>query len=257
MSVVVAPPYLSYEARRDWQLLQAATEDPEPFDPARAGLLPEPARRWLLHAIAPGTPLLRAVVLETHGTIRLGGWRTFHATQALLPMVGFVWTATAYVGLLNVQGFDRYLCGAGEMRWRLMNTIPVMSGTGEDITRSAAGRLASEFVLAPAVALDPRIRWKPVDDRRVIACLPVGDEEHEVTLDVAPSGRLTAVTLQRWGNPDQERYREHPFGARCEGEITFDGFTLPESLRVGWWPDMERWAEGEFLRFSIDDALYR
>ncbi|MEU8251332.1 DUF6544 family protein [Nonomuraea sp. NPDC048916] len=257
MTVVVAPPYLTDEARRDWQLLQAATEDPPAFDPAQAELLPEPARRWLLHTIAPGTPLLRGVVLETHGTIRLGGWRTFHATEVLLPMMGFVWTATAYVGLLNVQGFDRYRDGSGEMRWRLLNTVPVMSGTGKDITRSAAGRLASEFVLAPATALDPRIQWKPVDDRQVIARLPVGDEEHEVTLDVAPNGRLTAVTLCRWGNPDQSAYHSHRFGAKCEGEVAFDGFTIPESFRIGWWPGTKRWADGEFIRFSIDDALYR
>ncbi|WP_414637313.1 DUF6544 family protein [Actinophytocola sp.] len=53
------------------------------FDPARAAGLPEPARRWLSHAIAAGVPLLTSVELIMHGQIRLGGWRSFTATQHL------------------------------------------------------------------------------------------------------------------------------------------------------------------------------
>ncbi|MDP4510074.1 DUF6544 family protein [Nonomuraea turcica] len=257
MTVVVAPPYLTQEARRDWDLLQRQTAGAAAFDPACADLLPEPARRWVLHAIAPGTPLLRAIVLSMHGTIRLGPWRRFHASQVLLPLEGFVWCASAYLGVLPVHGFDRYRAGVGEMRWRLLRALPVMSGGGSDITRSAAGRLACEFVLAPAAALDPRVRWKVLDERRAVVTLPVGTEDHEVTLTVAPDGRLESVTMSRWGNPDKGAYREHLFGVECEGEITFDGFTIPAGIRGGWWQGTERWADGEFIRFTIDDALFR
>ncbi|MEU7746046.1 DUF6544 family protein [Nonomuraea sp. NPDC049158] len=257
MSVIVAPPYMTETACRDWDLLQAQTKDAQEFDPAQACHLPEPARRWVLHAIAPGAPLLRAVVLDMHGSIRLSTWRDFRAQQVLLPMEGFVWSATAYLGLLPVHGFDRYRAGEGEMRWRLLDLIPVMSGAGPDITRSAAGRLACEFVMAPAAALDPRIRWKPIDDRHAVASLPVGTEDHDVTLTVAPSGALERVTMSRWGDPGEGRYRDHVFGVECGREIEFDGFTIPAYLAGGWWPGTDRWAEGEFIRFTVDDALFR
>ncbi|WP_113701544.1 DUF6544 family protein, partial [Nonomuraea lactucae] len=216
-----------------------------------------PARRWVLRAIAPGAPLLRAVVLETHGTIRLGVWRPFRATQVVRPMAGYVWTAAARLGLLTVRGFDRYRGGVGEMRWRLLGVLPVMSGGGPDVSRSAAGRLACEFVLAPAAALDPRVHWKPLDDRQAVARVPVGDEEHEVTLTIAPDGRLEAVTMRRWGDPGKGPYGPHPFGVECGREVTFDGFTIPAELRGGWWPGDARWAEGEFIRFAVDHARYR
>jgi len=36
--------------------------------------LPEPGRKWLTHAIDPGTPLSRGVVLGMQGHIRIGRW---------------------------------------------------------------------------------------------------------------------------------------------------------------------------------------
>ncbi|MFB9476675.1 DUF6544 family protein [Nonomuraea salmonea] len=257
MTVVLAPPHLTQQARHDWDLLQAGTPAPRPFDPAEADLLPEPARRWVLHAIEAGTPLLCSAVLRMRGDIRLGRWRRFEALQVLAPMEGFVWTARAWMGALPVSGFDRYRAGVGEMRWRLLDAVPVMSGTGPDITRSAAGRLACEFVMAPAAALDPRLRWKPLDDDRVIAVVPVGGEDFDVTLTVAPTGMLTAVTVERWGNPDKGPFRSHLFGVVCGDEATFDGFTVPARLRGGWWPGTGRWADGEFIRFKVEDALFR
>lgn len=257
MTVVVAPPYLTQEARHDWDLLQRQTLQAHPFDPGQADLLPDPARRWVLHTIAPGTAMLRAVVLSTHGTIKLGSWRRFRATQALLPLEGFVWSASACLGLLPVRGFDRYRAGAGEMRWRLLDAFSLMSGTGADITRSAAGRLACEFVLAPAVALDPCVRWKALDERRAVASLPVGSQDHDVTLTIAPDGRLESVTMDRWGNPDKGAYRQQLFGIECEDETVFDGFTLPARIRGGWWPGTARWPDGEFIRFALDGALFR
>ncbi|MFF4615535.1 DUF6544 family protein [Nonomuraea jabiensis] len=257
MTVIVAPPHLTEEARHDWDVLQRATERAGVFDPGQADVLPEPARRWVLRTITPGTPLLRAVVLSMRGTIKLGAWRRFRATQVLLPLEGFVWSASVHLGPLPVHGFDRYRAGAGEMRWRLLDTLSMMSGTGTDITRSAAGRLACEFVLAPAAALDPRVRWKALDGRRAVAGLPVGSADHDVTLTIAPDGRLERVTMSRWGNPDKGMYREHLFGVDCEDEITWDGFTLPARMRGGWWPGTERRTDGEFIRFTLDDALFR
>ncbi|WP_222108060.1 DUF6544 family protein [[Actinomadura] parvosata] len=257
MTVIPAPPHLSEQARRDWDALQAETGDARRFGPGLADLLPAPTRRWVSHAIQPGTPLLRSVLLRMRGHIRLGAWRKFDAVQVRAPMEGFVWSATAWIGPLAVRGFDRYRAGEGEMRWRLLHLLPIMSGTGPDITESAAGRLACELVMAPAAALDPRVRWKPVDDHQVIATVPIGAKEHDVTLCVAPTGALTRVTMKRWGNPDKGTFGRHTFGIECAGEATFDGFTIPSRVRGGWWPGSERWDQGEFIRFDVQEAQFR
>jgi len=116
-----------------------ATVTGETFDPAMISGFPEPAHRWLRHAIAPGTPLWGSVELTMHGRIKLGRWRPFTARQVLSPPGGYTWAATARLAGLPVTGYDRLSSGAGEMRWRLLRLFPVLTAAGPDITRS--GRL--------------------------------------------------------------------------------------------------------------------
>ncbi|MFI9561236.1 DUF6544 family protein [Nonomuraea endophytica] len=243
-------PHLTPQARTDWDLLAAPTQEACVFEQAQADHLPQSARRWLLHALAPGTALLRTVELAMHGTIRLGSWRPFDAVQVIAPLLGYVWAATTHLAGLPLGGFDRYRGGEGQMRWRLLGRIPVMSMTGADVARSAAGRLACEFILTPAVALDPRIHWKAVDELHAVARFAIDEEDFEVTLRVGPSGALETASLSRWGNPDKRGFREHVFGVVCERESVFDGVTIPSVLRCGWWPE-------EFIRITIDWADFR
>jgi hypothetical protein len=99
-----------------------------------------------------------------------GAWRPFTAVQRLTPGGGFLWAATARVLRLPGTGFDRFTRGAGQMRWRLLNAIPVVAAEGEDVTRSAAGRHAGELLLgAPAAALGSGISWTEVDSDRAAA----------------------------------------------------------------------------------------
>jgi hypothetical protein len=99
-----APRGLSEQARADWGALAQPTGTPDRFDAAATVGLPEPVRRWLGHAIAPGTPLRSAVELHMHGEIRLGAWRRFTAVQRLTLEGGFVWAATAWLFGLPVTG---------------------------------------------------------------------------------------------------------------------------------------------------------
>src|SRR5437868_9437446 len=129
--------------------MTATAADAEIFDSAATMGLPEPARRWLSHAIAPGTPLWGSVELTMHGRIKLGRWRPFTARQVLSPPAGYTWAATARLAGLPVTGYDRLSSGAGEMRWRLLRLFPVLTTAGPDITRSAYGRMAGEIALIP------------------------------------------------------------------------------------------------------------
>ena len=81
-----------------------------------------------------------------------GRLATSVARQVLAPPRGFVWAATARFIGIPVIGFDRLSSGSGQMRWRLGGLVPVVSATGPDVTRSAAGRLAGETVLVPTTS---------------------------------------------------------------------------------------------------------
>ena len=93
------------------------TPENEMFHPDMVTDLPEPARRFLLQAIAPGASLAHSVELEMQGEIRLAPDRDpvpFVGDQVLEPPVRFVWRARTTAGLVRIRGFDRYEEGVGE-----------------------------------------------------------------------------------------------------------------------------------------------
>jgi Family of unknown function (DUF6544) len=244
--------------RPDWAVLTRPTEHPEVFNPLMTAHLPAPAARWLAHAIEPGTPLLRRVMLRQHGALRLGGWRRFTAIQALSPLEGFVWAATTSLYGLPVRGFDRYREDAAQMRHRLFGVVPLASASGPDLGRSAAARQLSEMVWVPAVALSPEVDWKPVDAARATAVTRCDGYVHEVTITVRPDGELQSVTIPRWHRTGGGPWREELFAAVFHGESNFGGYTVPVHASAGWGYGTSRWSHGGvFIRQVIDWAVYR
>ncbi|MEG3940229.1 MULTISPECIES: DUF6920 family protein [unclassified Microcoleus] len=62
----------------------------------------------------------------------------------------------------------------------------------------------------------------------------------------------------RWGNPEGEAFHYVDFGGIVEQSSTFDGYTIPTHLRVGWFLGSDRFeSEGEFFRCAIDKAIYQ
>jgi len=249
--------------------------------------LPPAARRYLDRAVPTETPSAAAVRLRMSGEIKLGRWLPFRAEQVLRRDRQMRWDATARMYGLPVRGFDALAAGHGEMRWKLLGLIPVLTASGPDVTRSAAGRLAAEMLWLPSAFRGDDVEWRTVESgsgsgsgagqpRRddgeaaevsragvggvshVRARFPVAGEEVELDLAVDPAGRLHGVSLERWGDPDGEGHRYVRFGAVVEGEGTFQGVTIPTRLRAGWYfgePRFER--EGEFFRCTVESAEFR
>jgi hypothetical protein len=240
-----------------WDRLAAVPGGPrQVFDAQTVAGLPAPARRWLVHAIAPGTVLARAAVLAMEGQFRLGRWLPMRARQIVSPPTGLAWVARIGWGPLSFRGFDRYEAGQGEMQWRLLGTLPVVHGQGADIGRSAAGRLAGEAVWVPTAFLGPHVSWHARDDRRVTARWRLGSHEVSAELCVGAAGELQAVTVARWGNPDGAGWREIPFGGPVQGEQAFGGMTIASRVRAGWFCGTGRAARGEFFRVSLTSAEF-
>lgn len=227
------------------------------FEPDRLAGLPNTARRYLEHAIAPGTPLASAVRVRMHGEIKLQGWLPFSAEQVIRRERGMIWRATVRIKGLSIRGFDRLVDGEGEMRWKLLDLIPVMTASGPDITRSAAGRVGAEFVWLPSALCGDDVSWTETDSSHARASFSVQGEKVEPTLAVDAGGRLQSLELKRWGNPENADFHYADFGGLVEDEATFSGYTIPTRMRAGWYFGDERFeAEGEFFRVTIDDAQY-
>lgn len=237
----------------DWRELARSTDGFAVFDPALTDDLPDPVRRWLVHAVEPGAPLLTGADLEWTGHIRLGRtWRPFLARQRSTLEGGYVWAARTRLGGLPVTGHDRFTHGEGEMSWRLARLVPMMSSADDDVTRSASGRHAAELLAGlPAVALDPRVRWEAVDHLRATARIGLGGSTHLVTVTVDPAGRLREVAMDRWGTPPGETFGRHRFGAVLGEERGFDGYLVPTEVLGGWHFGTARWPEGAVLEARL------
>ncbi|MFL6261673.1 MAG: DUF6544 family protein [Thermoanaerobaculia bacterium] len=228
------------------------------FDPGELAHLPEPARRYLTHAIAPGTPLASAVRLRMHGEIKLKGWLPFSAEQVINWRHGMIWKATVRMHGLPITGFDRFLDGEGAMRWKLLGIIPVMKASGPDISRSAAGRVEAESIWLPSVLCGENVAWTAADPSHPHARITLRGETTEVELTVDESGRLRSIKMPRWGNPEGGELHSADFGGVVEEEGTFGGCIIPSKLRIGWYFGSDRFErEGEFFRCTLDEAAYR
>ncbi len=228
------------------------------FSPDGVAGLPEAARLYLEHAIAPGTPLASAVRMRMRGEIRLKGWCPFQAEQVSRCDGAFLWRALLRLHGIPVTGFDSLVANRGRMQWKLLGIFPLASGAGADVTRSAIGRLQGEAIWLPSLLCGGEVAWTAPDASHAHARYSVLGEETELALTLASTGRLEQVRFRRWGNPEGGAFGYADFGGFAEEEATFGGYTIPTRLRVGWHLGTEGFVrEGEFFRVALEDAQFR
>ncbi|MGH2755968.1 MAG: DUF6544 family protein [Actinomycetota bacterium] len=212
--------------------------------------LPEPVRRFFNAAIAPGTPLATSARFRSRGSIKIKGWKPFRSRQVEAPHDGFVWAAR--VGGL-ISGYDYYADGRGAMNWKVLALVTVVDADTPDHARSAAGRAGAESIWVPTAML-PRfgVEWTAEDDTHITSRHPVDDLEVEIRYVLDSNGRITSISSERWGDPDDTgEIRSLPSGADVTGHATFGGVTVPSRGTYGWFHGTPRWEEGKFFRFEI------
>ena len=219
--------------------------------------LPPAALSYLVHAIAPRTPLASAVRLKMHGTVKLKKrWLSFIGEQVIRWHQGFIWQASAYTYGVPARGLNRLIDGEALREWKLFGILPVVQESGPGTTHDAIGRARVESVWLPSVLCHPELTWTQTDSLH-----PHSKIRHETnTLDLAleKTGRVKSASLFRWGNPEKIAFPYVSFGAIFDAESVFDGYTIPTTIRIGWYFGTKRFEpEGEFFRATIDNALFR
>ncbi len=240
------------------ELWDSAPSAQQFFDPSFKPELPEGAQRYFGHAIAAGAPLASAVRLRMHGEIKLKKWCAFSAEQVILLDRGMIWRATARIHGISIRGSDSIVDGQGAMHWKLFGLVPVMDASGPDITRSAAGRANIESLWLPSTLYRDEVSWTASDACHLHAGFTAHNETAEIDYVIDSKGKLQSVSMPRWGNPGGGAFRYVSFGSFVEQEGTFNGYTIPSKIRVGWYFGSERFErEGEFFRATIDEAEFR
>jgi len=220
---------------------------PTHFSPELVAGLDEPVRRYFLHALADGAPLVPSFRLAMAGRVRVGPvWLPFTAEQEL-GRNAFEWRAR--VGPV-LQVVDSYGGGAGLTEGRLFGRRTLFRGEDAETTRSAAGRAALEAcAFAPATVLPHTgVSWRAEGDDVIVAAWELAPERPEVRIRIDDGGAIRAVSGDRWNG------REHRYvacGADLEAERRFGPLTVPTHMVVSWRYGTERAAP--FFRAGIEE----
>lgn len=243
----------------EWHRLAAfQPKAPARFDPATVAHLPEPARRYLAHAICPGTPLLPVATLRMAGQFSLGtgkdpAYRPMQARQILAAPEGFLW-ALRLPGRVPVSGSD----SGSWTRFRILGLIPVArAGADANHARSAFGRAVAEAAIwtPAALLLVPGTTWEAVDDDTFRVTMRRADLVQPVDITVDARGAPVRVVFQRWTNANPEgRYRLQPFGALPSDFRDVGGYRLPFRVEAGNMFGTDDWFA--FFRAEVTEIAF-
>ena len=145
------------------------------------------------------------------------------------------------------------------MQWKLLGLVPIVRAEGPDISRSSVGRFGAEAIWLPTSLL-PRfgVAWTADDDSHVTARFRVDDVELALHLSLDDGARVRSVQLDRWADPESSgAFAWHPFGIEVHSYATFDGVSIPNRGRGGWFFGTDRWPEGDFFHYEITDLSLR
>ncbi|QSP94688.1 hypothetical protein LPB19_16185 [Marinobacter salinisoli] len=229
-------------------------DHPPVFSADMVADLPDPARRFFMYSIEPGTPLLSAARITMAGRFGMGDrenpdYLCFSATQVLAMPQGFVWKMHARRGLMGLSGSDSH-------RWTrfwLIGFVPVARlGGDSDHTLSAFGRYVAEAIFwTPAAVLPrPEIVWEAIDADSARVTVSHRGMSQSVDLTVGPDGQPLQVRFQRWSNANPEqKYQWQPFGGYLSEFRHFGGFRLPTHVEAG-----NQFATDRYFPFFVADV---
>ncbi len=257
------PIYLKFltevrETNKIWHSLET-TPNNSVFTTEMIAELPQPVQRYFLHAIQPGTPLANSVKLTMNGSFRLSPdkpWLPMQAEQIIRALKGFVWKAKIGSGLMKFIGSDYCFNHFGRTRFSIWGIIPVVNAHNQDITRSAIGRFIGESFWLPSALLPQNsVNWQVINDNTIEASVIVDGENLHLTFVIDSKGKVLKVSLPRWGDKTEDGSHTYiPFGGEVLSEQTFEGFTIPSQISVGWWFGTDKYFD--FFRANIEEAEF-
>jgi hypothetical protein len=203
--------------------------------------VPEPARRYLAHAIPEGHPLGQSARVSQRGTFRSeegGRWHPFTATQHIATAVpGFVWDARiALLPWVHVRVMDAYVGGSGELEARLASVIPVARmRPGPALNEGELLRYLAEAPWVPTALLPAMgVAWEAIDDRSARATLRDGATSASLVFTFNVRNEVERVSGLRPFRRDDGTTEPRAWVGRWSHYDRRGGLLVPTEGEVAW-----------------------
>lgn len=146
--------------------------------------------------------------------------------------------------LVSLKVLDGYAHGSGALRVRVLG-LPVQTQTGHDVDVGEAYRYLAELPWVPhAMAMNPELEWREVDDHSVDVFTAVGNDRPTVRMafndagdvircfaEARPRGLDGSSVPTRWGGDLSAHGTLGGMRMPTPGEVYWD---LPEGRFVYW-----------------------
>lgn len=223
------------------------------FTEADIAALPAPVRRYIRQCGYLGTPKMASMSASLQRVDFVMPDRTlaidYRQFNLAARPVRYALISSSLYGI-PFEGLDALEGGRGRMRGTLAKVIPLFDQRGESMDRACLVTWLAECLLMPSGALQPFVRWEPVDDVRARAT---------VTWEGVSAGGV--FTFAETGELLEFRTGDRTAIGMDGSEVSADwsalflryrpvgGILLPEAIQSVW-----HYEEGDCVYFNRNEA---
>lgn len=220
---------------------------------ASIAVLPEPVRRYFHACGYVGNRQMRnARITWDKFDLKRGrdkGWMRVKAVQYnFVPEPArLAFMDGRIAGVIPFAGRDKYQEGHGHMRIRAVGFLKIADTQSRRMDQSALVTLLAEALLVPSYALQPYIRWEPIDSLSARAVIGHNGVQVSGVFHFNAAGEnIRFTTRDRW--QDGNDVSTIPWSAIPAEYIEKDGLRIPSNLSAVW---HEKSGDFEYFRGRI------
>jgi hypothetical protein len=160
----------------------------------------------------------------------------FVANQSFaVDRVAFSWQARfPILGPLALRVVDDYADGDGKLEVCLIG-LPLQQQRGPETTAGEALRYVAELpFVPPAIAHNPELEWRELDERRAEVSTHVGGERLTVELKADADGDIVETSSEMRRRKVGKAWMATPWGGRFENYQTLGGVRIPTAGEAYW-----------------------
>jgi len=213
--------------------------------------LPQPVQHWLEKSHIIGREEITSVRLKQQGMMRTtegGPWMKARAEQYFrADKPGFVWKASvAMAPLLRLSGLDNYQEGRGRMSIKILSLIPVVNAEGPEMDYSTLLRYLAEMPWFPSAALNPYIKWEPINRNSARATMSWKGVRASGVFNFNDEGDIISFFTKRY-RENNGKYSLCDWGGINKEFREFSGIRVPSKSDIIW-----REITGDFKWFECE-----
>lgn len=221
--------------------------------------LPPTVQRWLDYSGIVGKPAVKKVYLKQEALMRLQPdqekWFKANAQQTFTTEPpSFNWKVSLKINpLIFVTGKDSYEEGKGAMKMKLFSLFPLVNESNNPkINQATLQRFLAEIVWFPSAALNPYIKWQPVDALSAKAVMTYKGTVGSGIFYFDKNGGFQKFTAMRYKNL-KENSTPLEWTVKAIKTALKNNLLIPVELEVAWKLEEQEWT---WLKLKIVSIQY-